>query len=130
IPLLTEHFVRKHSQKLLKKIDSVAQRAMDMLVNYSWPGNVRELENIIERAVIITKGKTIRIDQSFFPSQRDDVSTGTAIRLDDVVREHIKRTLAETNWIIEGKRGAAVRLGLNHGTLRSRMRKLGIKRPQ
>jgi PAS domain S-box-containing protein len=129
IPLLTEHFVRKYAKKLQKKIDSVAQTAMDMLVNYSWPGNIRELENIIERAVIITNGKTIRIDDSFLPSQKKEISTGPSVKLEDVEREHIQRTLDETNWIIEGKRGAALRLGLNHGTLRSRMRKLGIKRP-
>ena len=97
------------------------------LERYAWPGNVRELENIIERAVILADEATLQLDDTLetdtaLPTAR----TGT---LEDVERTHILQILEETNWRIRGKRGAAEILDINPSTLRSRMQKLGIERP-
>ena len=100
---------------------------MDTLERYAWPGNVRELENIIERAVILADEATLQLDDTLeadtaLPTAR----TGT---LEDVERTHILQILEATHWRIRGKRGAAEILDINPSTLRSRMQKLGIERP-
>ncbi|MFQ5650390.1 MAG: sigma 54-interacting transcriptional regulator [bacterium] len=131
IPMLANHFARKFAARLKKDCLTIPPLSMQALQNYSWPGNVRELENIIERAVIIARGTCIQIDPLLEAHEYESVPPGTgSVKLVDVEREHILRVLDKTNWIIEGKRGAAQRLGMNHGTLRSRMQKLGIKRPK
>ncbi len=127
IPLLVKHFVTKHCRKLGKTISRVAQMTLDKLEAYSWPGNVRELESIIERAVIVSSGSTIRPDELLDLAHTIDAPPAT---LEGVERTHILGVLAETGWRIEGKQGAATRLGLNPSTLRSRMDKLGIHKPQ
>ncbi|HWP57074.1 MAG TPA: sigma 54-interacting transcriptional regulator [Candidatus Acidoferrales bacterium] len=128
IPLLVNFFLSRFAKKLGKQIDGVSKDTMDRLTNYSWPGNVRELQNLIERAVVVAEGRVIRIDDSMLglePSlESEKVQT-----LEDVERAHILRALAETNWVIHGSRGAAGILGINPSTLRSRMEKLGIKKP-
>jgi len=102
---------------------------MKELGNYSWPGNVRELANIIERAVIVARRAGFQIDKLQEVHDKESLPGTGSDKLDDIEREHILQVLEKTNWIIEGHRGATVRLGLNPGTLRSRMQKLGIKRP-
>ncbi len=128
ISLLVRHFSQKYSTALGKTIDNIPQKVMEALEAYQWSGNVRELENVIERAVILARGSVLELDDFldiFGEAGPRDVSLET---LDEVQRSHIIRTLEETNWKVEGKRGAAVLLGINPSTLRSRMRKLGIKR--
>jgi transcriptional regulator with GAF, ATPase, and Fis domain len=93
------------------------------------PGNVRELENIIERAVILAHTPIIQIDESLEVRLDADLDTQISGTLEDVERAHILRVLEKTNWVIHGKRGAALVLGMNPHTLRSRMKKLGISRP-
>ena len=127
VPLLVRHFVAKYSKKMGRPIDTIPQPVMDTLERYAWPGNVRELENIIERAVILADEATLQLDDTLeadtaLPTAR----TGT---LEDVERTHILQILEETNWRIRGKRGAAEILDINPSTLRSRMQKLGIERP-
>jgi transcriptional regulator with GAF, ATPase, and Fis domain len=129
IPLLVKHFVQKYSAKLGKKIETTPQKGMEALQAYSWPGNVRELENVIERAVILTRGSTIELDESLDVLRDTDLPDTSSLSLEEVERNHILCVLEETNWKIEGKQGAAVRLGLKPSTLRSRMKKLGIKKP-
>ena len=98
-------------------------------MRYAWPGNVRELENVIERAAIVAQDPTIEIDESLVPEAGGPTrSTGTGT-LEDVERTHILSVLGTTNWAISGKQGAAAILGLNASTLRSRMQKLGIRKP-
>ncbi|MCI0411182.1 sigma 54-interacting transcriptional regulator, partial [bacterium] len=126
IPLLVKKFTAKTSTKLGKRIDQIPQECMTLLMEYSWPGNIRELENIIERAVILTSDSTLRIDESLVAKDRLSALTST---LDEVQREHILQALEKSNWIVEGKRGAAASLGIPSSTLRDRMQKLGLKRP-
>jgi len=147
LPLLVTFFVQKCAKKLGKQITSVSEEAMRRLTNYSWPGNIRELQNIIERAVILSPGKTLVIADELraAPTATTRVATPKSGpmeiaampspatncdgSLDDVERRHIESVLNQTNWMIEGARGAAKILDLNPSTLRSRMQKLGIRRP-
>jgi formate hydrogenlyase transcriptional activator len=129
IPLLTHFFLSKFSKKLGKEVRGVSQKAMESLKNYNWPGNVRELQNVVERAVVLATGPILKVDES---AVRSDGAARefTVDTLDNVERNHIVRALSETNWVIHGKKGAAAILGINPSTLRSRMEKLGIKKPQ
>jgi formate hydrogenlyase transcriptional activator len=128
IPLLVNFFLNKFSKKLGKEVRGVSQIAMESLSSYTWPGNVRELQNVIERAVVLARGPIVNIDESLFQAspaiQKSPLST-----LEQVERAHIVRVLDHSNWVIHGKKGAARVLGLNPSTLRSRMEKLGIKKP-
>jgi formate hydrogenlyase transcriptional activator len=127
---LAFHFIKKYSAKLGKKIETVPQRLIEALRAYHFPGNVRELENIIERAVILSTRNTLHLDAALsMPSQAAHEPEGTQT-LEEVERSHIARVLAACNWRIEGSQGAAKRLGLHPSTLRFRMRKLNISRPQ
>ena len=129
IPLLVRHFVTKISTKLSKRIDGVSQSTMDRLTKYSWPGNIRELENVIERATILAKGQVLQIDDVLLHGNSVPLLP-VADSLEEVERAHILRLLHDVSWVIEGKQGAAARLGLHPNTLRSRMQKLGIKKPR
>jgi formate hydrogenlyase transcriptional activator len=129
IALLVRYFAQKYGRKLGKKIEVVPQEMMDVLLADSWPGNVRELENMIERAVILSQGSILQIDESLDMRLDAELQTSGSNTLEDVERSHILSVLEETNWVIDGKRGAAAVLGINPATLRSRMKKLGIKRP-
>jgi len=128
ISLLVNFFLSKLGKKLGKEIRGVAQRGMERLKQYSWPGNIRELQNVVERAVIVASGPVVQIDDSMLHAEAtaQELSVDT---LENVERSHIVRALNETNWVIHGKKGAAEILGINPSTLRSRMEKLGIKRP-
>jgi transcriptional regulator with GAF, ATPase, and Fis domain len=129
IPLLANFFLTKFARKLGKQIQGFSGETMDLLTNYSWPGNIRELQNVIERAVVLTNNPIIQIDESIMQLKIDsDTAKGEA--LEDVERDHILRVLGQTNWVISGKGGAAYILGLNPNTLRSRMQKLGIRKPR
>ncbi len=130
ISVLVRHFVVKYSKKLEKKIDNISSEMMKGLLAHPWPGNVRELENIIERAVIIAHSPVIQIDESLDMRLDDpDPDAPSAGTLEDVERDYILRVLEDKGWVIHGARGAAVVLGMNPHTLRSRMKKLGIRKP-
>jgi formate hydrogenlyase transcriptional activator len=129
IPLLVNFFLSRFSKGLGKDVHGVSQRSMQSLSRYSWPGNIRELQNIIERAVVLAKGPVVQVDES---TLRADETAGDGPLIDtleSVERRHIARALGETRWVIHGKKGAAELLGINPSTLRSRMEKLGIKKP-
>ncbi len=126
ILLLVEHFVQKYCRKHGKEIKPISRETKNNLKNYLWPGNIRELENIIERSVITTKGSNLQVE---LPIAKETFFEGGK-NLEQVEYEYIVQTLEKTNWRISGANGAALLLGINPDTLRSRMRKLGIKKPQ
>jgi transcriptional regulator with GAF, ATPase, and Fis domain len=121
--------VKKYGAKLGKNIEIIPQQVMDVLQAYSWPGNVRELENIIERTTILAWGSTLELDDSFDALHEVEWPSTNLLTLEEVERNHILGVLEQTNWRIEGQQGAALRLGLNPNTLRSRLKKLGITKP-
>ena len=128
IPLLVQAFVERYSRKLGKQITSIQKETMKALQDYPWPGNVRELESIIERAVILCPGPVLQLADKLEISSLPLSSTMRT--LEETERNQIFKILSETRWCIEGKEGAAAILGLNPSTLRARMHKLGIVRPE
>jgi PAS domain S-box-containing protein len=137
IPLLTAHFLQKHCRKAGRPILEVSRATMATLQAHSWPGNVRELENVVERAVILSRGKWAEISADG-PQAIDLVpmkpttapnGNGSRLKMEELQRRHIYSTLEGLHWRVEGPGGAAEVLGMNASTLRSRMRKLGIQRP-
>jgi formate hydrogenlyase transcriptional activator len=152
VPLLVRYFVQKFGRRQNKIVQYIPAPVMDALVNYPWPGNVRELENLIERAVLLSPGKELRVPVSELkefsnttafpalpidfpspaqpsPSPQPVPSSPVPSTLDDAQRQHILNVLRQTEWRIAGPRGAAAILGIKRTTLQARMRKLGIKRP-
>lgn len=123
IPELARHFTKKYSAKMDRQIEKIPSDTMQALVKWRWPGNVRELENFMERAVILSKGPSLRapIDEI-----REDVpDAGSSDTLEQVEREHILKVLKESAGVVTT---AAARLGLHRTTLNAMMRKLGITR--
>jgi formate hydrogenlyase transcriptional activator len=147
LPLLVRYFVQRFSRQLNKGVEYIPADAMDALTQYSWPGNVRELENLIERAVLLSPGKELRIpfaelkstalaasaggdSSSSLTSVTSSTSSSSPIStLEEAERQHILRALKQTQWRIAGPKGAAVLLDIKRTTLQARMRKLGIRRP-
>ncbi len=127
IPLLVKHFCQKHEAKIGKKITNIPTKVMEALVAYDWPGNIRELENIIERALILSRNSTLEYGD-WLPITKTTSAIHKALKLDEVEKEHIVDVLISTNWRVSGEKGAAKILGLNATTLEARMKKLGIKR--
>ncbi len=125
IPVLVWAFVQEFGEKIGKKIETIHKSTMEALQAYDWPGNIRELRNVIERAMILSHDNILRVD---LPSQKEAQPT-SGLTLQAMEKHHIEAALKATGWRISGKRGAAQRLGLKSTTLRSRMDKLGIRRP-
>jgi len=128
IPLLVEHFVKTFSERMGKQIHEVPAEVMEALVSHSWPGNIRELQNFIERSVILSSGNVLYTPLASLKSAAVAESLG-AITREDAERDHIRKTLEQTRWVISGPNGAAVRLGIKRSTLYFRMQKLVISRP-
>ena len=128
IPLLVRYFAQKHARRMDRRIETIPAEEMEALTRYQWPGNVRELENLIERAVILSRGPALHVP---LPENRfsADAPAASPVTLEAAEREHILRALRDTNWVIAGPNGAAARLGMKRTTLQSRMAKLGISRP-
>ena len=133
IPLLVWYFLGRTKVSIGKPIETVPDEVMQRLVRYAWPGNVRELENVIERAVILSDGTSLRLEPSFGGGDasraRPPDIPATSTRLEDVERVHILRVLEECDWHIKGEANAAEKLGLHPSTLANRLKKLGIERP-
>ncbi|MFV1981020.1 MAG: helix-turn-helix domain-containing protein [Rhodothermia bacterium] len=115
--------------RLGKAIDDVPQRVMNTLIEYDWPGNIRELENVVERAMILSPGRTLVLSEVLEVPVRAGRPHRFSSRLEEVDRAHIVGVLEQCRWTIKGPGHAAERLGLAPSTLRYRMRKLGIHRP-
>ena len=133
IPPLALFLVNKFASRIGKRIDGVDNDTMRRLIAYAWPGNVRELENVIERAVILAAGQVLKIGDDVLsvnaeaPPCEDQAGQQPAT-LEAMEREHILTVLRQTGWVVGGPRGAASVLALHPNTLRSRMKKLGIRR--
>ncbi len=132
IPALVQNFVTKKSREIgLRNIPPLAAGAIDQLKAYHWPGNVRELENAVERALILSKGEPLTFSD-LHPLSSEEIDhpastvDGAFLNLDKVISRHIRGVLDMTGGRVEGQSGAAELLGVNPGTLRHRMRKLGI----
>jgi formate hydrogenlyase transcriptional activator len=139
ISLLAIFLMEKFARKLGKEVNGISEETMRRLTNYAWPGNIRELQNVIERAVILSPGPSLALDREQLlvplaaapPSEPTSSASSTeSASLSDMERRHIQSILKQTGWVIEGARGAARILSLHPNTLRFRMQKLGIVRPQ
>ncbi len=144
IPLLVRHFVQQFSRRISRAIDTIPSETMTTLVKYPWPGNIRELQNVIERAVILTKGSILNVPSDDLRASNANSMTLAAAAgnqtpsansgsrnmravLDDTERQQIVAALEQANWTVAGPNGAAARLGIKRSTLQSRMQKLGIR---
>jgi DNA-binding NtrC family response regulator len=129
VPHLLRHFASRTARRLGRAIDGLSPAFIERARAYDWPGNIRELENLVERALIMTRGGVLDASELFAaPAVAARVEATGDGTLEEVERAHISRVLEETSWTVEGDRGAARRLGLNPSTLRGRMRKLGIRK--
>jgi formate hydrogenlyase transcriptional activator len=124
IPLLTSHFVAKHGERFGRTISRIDRRAMNLLASFHWPGNVRELENVIERAVILSRNGTLRIEKDVLPSSA--AAGNVNERLQTQEREAIESALRASRGRVSGPNGAATALGLAPSTLEFRIKRLGI----
>ena len=130
IPFLIRHFARHFGRLIKKPIETISSETMEALVRYPWPGNIRELQNVIERAVILSPGKALKVAMSDLkPRATENGGSNGALTLEEMERRHILAVLDQTNWVFSGPNGAAAKLGLKRPTLQFRMHKLGIARP-
>ncbi len=127
IPALVTHFVEILGRRMGKQIENIPPEAMSALTSHEWPGNIRELQNFIERSVILSAGAVLRPPLAELKRCPEVQSMG-AITLEEAERDHIRKTLEQTRWVVAGPNGAAARLGIKRSTLYFRMQKLGISR--
>jgi formate hydrogenlyase transcriptional activator len=127
IPALVAHFVEIYARRMDKQIEHISPETMSALVSFQWPGNIRELQNFIERSVILTSGNALHPPLASLKCAAEAESLG-AITLEDAERDHIRKTLEQTRWVVAGPNGAAARLGIKRSTLYFRMQRLGISR--
>jgi formate hydrogenlyase transcriptional activator len=127
IPALVEHFVEIYVRRMSKPIETIPQATMSALASYEWPGNIRELQNFIERSVILSSDAILRPPLAELKHPPEVQSLG-AVTLEEAERDHIRKTLEQTRWVVAGPHGAAARLGIKRSTLYFRMQKLGISR--
>ncbi|KAA1049259.1 formate hydrogenlyase transcriptional activator FlhA [Pseudocitrobacter sp. 73] len=128
IPLLVKAFTFKIARRLGRNIDSIPAETLRTLERMEWPGNVRELENVIERAVLLTRGSVLQLslpEVTITPDEPSMPAATCAMEGEDEF-QLITRVLKETNGVVAGPKGAAQRLGLKRTTLLSRMKRLGI----
>ena len=147
IPQLAMFFLSRFAKRFGRQVDTIASETMDRLVSYPWPGNIRELQNVIERAVVLSRGPALELDRDLLPVPArlgsgpgverhaepgrplaKSAASGLAAALEETERAHIVAALERADGVIEGPRGAAKILEMHPNTLRSRMEKLGIRR--
>jgi transcriptional regulator with GAF, ATPase, and Fis domain len=144
IELLAETFLREASGRLGRPFDPISGEVLRALRSYHWPGNIRELQNVIERAAVLSVGRSLQLPEEWASISFETLASPSAVTesgpstnnntesreatLQELERKHILQVLQQTQWRVEGPNGAAMILGLNPSTLRSRMHKLGIKR--
>jgi DNA-binding NtrC family response regulator len=124
IPLLTQHFLEKYSQETTKRVDHIKRDTMEHLMRYNWPGNVRELENAIERAVVLSKSRTLTMeDFSFLQKPSPELFHPMSLR--EMEKQHIQRVLEECGWNITR---ASKLLDINRVTLHKKIKRFDIQR--
>jgi formate hydrogenlyase transcriptional activator len=136
IPLLVRFFAQRFARRMKKPIESIPAKTSAALARYHWPGNVRELENVIERAVILSRGSELEIPDFDIKVSPDATPAAPTVEqparslstLESVERDHILQVLEETRWLVAGPAGAAAKLGMKRTTLQAKMKKLGITR--
>lgn len=128
IPMLADFFIRKICKRMGRAVPQVAKAIIDVLQEYPWPGNIRELENVLERAVINSSGSRLQLADELCKETLDDSSATET--LEAVERRHILHVLEKTGWKVSGKNSTSKVLGLNRSTLRARMARLHIVKPQ
>jgi transcriptional regulator with GAF, ATPase, and Fis domain len=134
IPALVTHFVKMFTRRMGKRVDSIPPETMAAFQWHSWPGNIRELQNLVERAVILSRDGVLpnplpkKQTELMIPSlhRTRTFSSVTWVGSDS---DLILETLEQAGWIVGGPRGAAAKLGLKRTTLLAKMRRLGISRP-
>jgi formate hydrogenlyase transcriptional activator len=139
IPLLVRHFVQQFSRRNNRVIETIPSESMEALIRYHWPGNIRELQNVIERAVIISKGPVLNVFLADLNPEVGRTSAPATTKaspayheslqdtLEETERAQILRALEEANGVVAGANGTAARLGIKRSTLQLRMQKLGIR---
>jgi PAS domain S-box-containing protein len=128
IPALATHFVKVLARQFGRRVQRISEATMRQLTAYDWPGNVRELENLLARAVVLSPGEVLDAPLELGAAHSaSEVSVPQS--LEDAERQHVERVLASTRWVVEGPKGAARILAMNPSTLRSLMKRLGIRRP-
>ncbi len=135
IPALVTHFVKLFSRRMGKQVDSIPAETMAAFQWYSWPGNIRELQNLVERAVILSRDSVLpnplhkKQTERMIPSLHRARTFHSSMTSEDSDRALILETLEQAGWIVGGPRGAAAKLGLKRTTLLAKMKRLGISRP-
>jgi transcriptional regulator with GAF, ATPase, and Fis domain len=129
IPRLVRAFADQCARRMNKRIDLIPGEVMEALIQHDWPGNIRELQNFIERAVILSRG-TMLLAPVTELKPKPGLATASPVTLEQAESSHILHTLRETNWVIGGPKGAAVRLGVKRTTLIAKMRRLRLSRPR
>jgi formate hydrogenlyase transcriptional activator len=135
IPALVTHFVKLYTRRMGKQVDSIPPEIMAAFQGYSWPGNIRELQNLVERAVILSREGVLpnplhnKQTELMTPSLHRTRTLQSSMTLEDSDRAVIVETLEQVGWIVGGPRGAAAKLGLKRTTLLAKMRRLDISRP-
>jgi formate hydrogenlyase transcriptional activator len=135
IPALVTHFLKMFSRRMGKQVESIPPQTMAAFQWYSWPGNIRELQNLVERAVILSRDGVLpnplhkKQTELIIPSLHHTRTFPPSMTLEDSDRALIVETLKQAGWIVGGPHGAAAKLGLKRTTLLGKMRSLGISRP-
>jgi formate hydrogenlyase transcriptional activator len=128
---LVRHFTQRFARRIGRRIENISSATMDALTRYRWPGNIRELQNVIERAVIVSQGKSLQVPlgdlQMDTPLPEQDAA---AVTLAEAERDHILNALRDSGWVVGGPKGAAARLGMKRSTLQWKMKRLGISRSE
>jgi len=134
IPSLVTHFVKMFGRRIGRQVDSIPPETMASFQWYSWPGNIRELQNLVERAVILSRDGVLpnplqKTQTSATVLSSNAHSSSSSMTLEDSDRALIVETLGQAGWIVGGPHGAAAKLGLKRTTLLAKMRRMGISRP-
>jgi formate hydrogenlyase transcriptional activator len=131
ISLLVGYLIDRYAKKLGKRIRNIDKKTIELFHGYDWPGNIRELQNVVERAVILSEGETFFVDETWLTHVTPKLAATTAPLVADLVereREILEAALQESEGVVGGPTGAAVKLGIPRQTLESKIRKLGINR--
>ncbi len=125
IPVLADHFLKRYTEETGKRLEGFTQRAISLLCSYSWPGNIRELRNVVERAVVIARGRMIGAEELTFLNPCADVASFGPITLEELELNHIRATLDSCNGNMVR---ASKQLGIDRSTLMRKMKRYNLFR--